>query len=146
MYNLTALYANGQGVAQDYVQAHDWSSKAATLIETEETKSAGAPGAKTALALAEVTWSRALAAAERAHELDPTNLMVEGNRAHALMFLDRTNEARALYLSHRDEPLAADDKRTWRQAALDDFAGFRKVGLIHPLMAEIEAAFAEAEK
>ena len=148
MVNLGALYANGQGVTQDYAKALDWSSKA------EETKSAGAPGAQTAHALSHLAWtalfvkdfSRALAAAERAHQLDPTNLMVEGNHAHALMFLNRTDEARALYLSHRDEPICDCDKRPWRQAALDDFAEFRKAGLTHPLMTEIEAAFARGEK
>jgi len=154
MLRLAVIYENGYGASQDYARALDWNSKAAVAIEAEESKSAGAPGAQTAVALADVTWSAlfvkdfdgALAAAERGHRLDPHNLIVEGNHAHALMFLNRTDEARALYLSHRDEPIAEGDKRTWRQAVLDGFAQFRKAGLTHPLMAEIEAAFARGKK
>jgi hypothetical protein len=63
------------------------------------------------------------------------------NRAHALMFLDRVDEARALYLQYRDEKDVDSDK-SWETAVLEDFAELRKAGLNHPLMDEIEKRFA----
>jgi tetratricopeptide (TPR) repeat protein len=149
MLNLALLYANGQGVAQDYAKALQWAQKALAAIEEIDASGGGA-----AFVLNEVAWlslfvqdfQGALAAAERAHQIAPYDLTSDGNRAHALMFVGRDAEARALYLSHRDEPLSESDKRTWRQAALDDFAEFRKAGLTRPLMAEIEAAFAAPDK
>ena len=74
--------------------------------------------------------------------LDPDLLWLETNHAHALMFLNRTDEARALYLSHKDEPVHDNDNKTWRQVIAEDFAEFRKVGLVNPLMEEIESALA----
>lgn len=62
-----------------------------------------------------------------------------GNRAHALMFLGRTDEARAIYLAHRGEQI---NGKTWEQQTLADFAELRKAGLTNPLMDEIEKAFA----
>ena len=61
------------------------------------------------------------------------------------MFLDRSDEARALYLAHRDELIPQADNKSWRQSILDDLAEFRKAGLSHPLMDEIEAAFANKQ-
>src|SRR5208337_4900888 len=58
------------------------------------------------------------------------------NRAHALMFLGRDAEARALYLAHKGEPL---NGKTWEQVIADDFGLLRKAGLANPLMAAVEA-------
>ena len=122
----------------------------ARAIEADEIKSAGKPGPPTAGELGSVSWDalfahefpRALAAAERAHLLDPDLLWLEINHAHALMFLNRTEEARALYLSHKDEPVHVNDNKTWRQVITEDFAELRKAGLVNPLMEEVEAALA----
>ena len=84
-------------------------------------------------------FTLALAAAESAHALEPDKIWIELNHAHALMFLDRTDEARALYLSHRDEPTQVGDNPSWRQAIAADFTKFRAAGLVKPLMDEIEA-------
>ena len=65
----------------------------------------------------------------------------ETNHAHALRYLNRRAEASALYLSHAKDKIA-DMNKSWRQTILDDFVELRKAGLTHPLMAEIEAAFA----
>jgi predicted Zn-dependent protease len=119
-------------------------------IEAEEVKTNGKPGARAASELGTVSWNalfarrfpRALSAAERAHSLAPDKLWIETNRAHALMFLNRTEEARALYLSHRDKPIPENDNKPWRQVIAEDFAEFRKAGLVHPMMNEIEAALA----
>jgi hypothetical protein len=57
------------------------------------------------------------------------------------MFLDRTDEARALYLKYRGVQKVAEDK-SWEAVILFDFADLRKAGLTHPLMNEIEKQFA----
>jgi tetratricopeptide (TPR) repeat protein len=63
-------------------------------------------------------------------------------RAHALLFLDRVEEARMLYLQYRTEQV--DAKRSGETAILGDFYIMRKVGLTHPLMDEIEKLFTAA--
>jgi hypothetical protein len=57
------------------------------------------------------------------------------------MFLDRVDDARALYLQFRGEKKVQGEK-SWETVVLEDFAELRKVGLAHPLMDEIEAKFA----
>ena len=71
----------------------------------------------------------------------PDKIWLQGNRAHALMFLDHVNEARTLYLRYRGEKNVLNGK-PWETVVLDDFAEMRKAGLSHPLMNEIEKQFA----
>jgi hypothetical protein len=61
------------------------------------------------------------------------------NRAHALMLLNRTDEARVLYLKYRGMKNVVDDK-SW--GVLEDFTELRKAGLTNPLMDEIKRRFA----
>ena len=86
-------------------------------VERDETKRTGAPGIRDCRrAWLSVAWAalfardfaKALAVSERAHQLAPDDLLIETNRAHALMFLGRTGEARALYLDHRGKPTSLD--------------------------------------
>lgn len=87
-------------------------------------------------------FAAALEAAEYGHSLAPRAIWIEGNRAHALMFLNRTEEAKALYLQHRGE--AVWPGKLWETAVLEDFARFRSAGLAAPLMDEIQRQFAAA--
>ena len=64
------------------------------------------------------------------------------NRAHALMFLDRTDEARVLYLQYRGQK-NVEEQKSWETVIVDDFAKLRKAGLSRPLMDEIEKQFAD---
>ena len=146
MNQLGALYGNGQGVARDYAKAREWFEKAAAKEEEAEAKREGKPGEATATALTAVAWyallakefTTALSAADRAHALLADDLIVETNRAHALMFLGRSNESEAIYLSHKGQLLPEQDGKLWQRAIADDFAEFRKAGLTHPMMADIE--------
>jgi tetratricopeptide (TPR) repeat protein len=82
-------------------------------------------------------------ALDRAHEalaLDPAALLIETNRAHALLFLGRFDEAKAVYLEDKDKPLG--DGRTFGDAVRDDFALFRKNGIDTPEMKTIESLLA----
>jgi len=84
---------------------------------------------------------RALEVADQVIALAPDTIWLYTNRAHALMFLGRMDEARALYLGYRGEKDVQAGK-SWTTVVLEDFADLRKAGLTHPLMDEIEAKFA----
>jgi hypothetical protein len=82
----------------------------------------------------------ALEAADEAISRADQAVWLYTNRAHALMFLGRVDEARTLYLRHRDETDVQDGK-SWEAVILADFADLRKAGLSHPLMDELEKQF-----
>ena len=118
----------------------------AVKVEAVETKREDKPGEKTADALYDVAWralfarefTKALTAADRVHALLPDHREFEINRAHALMFLGRGEESRALYLAHRGQRISEPGGQLWERVVVDDFAEFRKAGLTHPMMAEVE--------
>jgi tetratricopeptide (TPR) repeat protein len=83
-------------------------------------------------------FSQALAAADLAISLAPDDTWLYANRAHALMFLDRVDEARAIYLQHRGAQTAG---MLWEQAILKDFDELSKKGFKRPLMDEIQTLF-----
>ena len=118
----------------------------AAKLEAEETKRDGRPGEETAGELQQMTWyalfakdyTKALAVADDAHALFPDNLGIETNRAHVLMFTGHDEEAKALYLAHKGQRMSDKDDRSWESVIGQDFAEFRKAGLTHPMMADIE--------
>ena len=81
----------------------------------------------------------ALTMSDDAVALAPDLVWLQTNRAHALMMLGRTDEARAIYLRYRGQ--IANDGKPWEIVVREDFAEMRTAGLAHPLMDEIEAAF-----
>jgi serine/threonine protein kinase/tetratricopeptide (TPR) repeat protein len=72
-------------------------------------------------------FSGALTSAETGHQLDNTNLDLDSNRAHALLFLGRVPEAETLYLSHRGEKMS--NGKTWNQVILEGFNTLTKAGV-----------------
>ena len=60
-------------------------------------------------------------------------------RAHALIFLDGADEAKALYLRYRSEKV--DSKLLGEQLILHDFEAMRDAGLTHRLQDEIKTLF-----
>ena len=87
------------------------------------------------------SFDKALEFSDRAILLAPDLLVHKGNRAHALMFMGRTEEARRLYVAHKGQRLSELEYKTWEEAVSEDFALFRKAGLGHlagSAMAEIE--------
>jgi tetratricopeptide (TPR) repeat protein len=75
-----------------------------------------------------------LEAAEQALALDEHLDWVEGNRAHALMFLGRLDEARSVYRRERGSKV---NDGTFEASVRDDYVALRKAGRNHPLMDEI---------
>ena len=68
----------------------------------------------------------------------PDDIEFEINRAHALMFLERGEEAKALYLAHKGEPVSGLDGKSWERVIVGAFSDLREAGLAHPMMADIE--------
>jgi tetratricopeptide (TPR) repeat protein len=85
-------------------------------------------------------FARALEASDLVISVAPDKIWLHTSRAHALMFLDRVDEARTLYLRYRGEKNVQDGK-PWESLVVEDFAELRKAGLTHPLMDEIEKQF-----
>ena len=129
-----------------YAEALQLQEALAAKVEVVETEREGKPGEETAQALNSVAWyamfarefTKALTVADRARALFRDDLMIETNRVHALMFLGRGEDAKALHLAHKGEPLSEQDARLWERVIADDFAEFRKAGLTDPMMADIE--------
>ena len=128
-----------------YAEALQLQEALAVKVEEGEKKREGYPGRETASALHDVAWrallarefTKALTAANRAHALLPYDPEIESNRAHALMFLECGEECKTLYLAHKGKPIG-EDGQLWEQVIAEDFAEFRKAGLTHPMMADIE--------
>jgi TPR repeat protein len=126
-----------------YTEALLLQEASAVKVEAVETKREGKPDKETAQALGQVAWyalfarefTKALTASDRAHALLPDDLGIETNRAHAFMFLGRGEESKALYLSYKGKD---QNGKLWEGVIVEDFAEFRKSGLTHPMMAEIE--------
>jgi tetratricopeptide (TPR) repeat protein len=86
-------------------------------------------------------FTAALDAADQAISAGPDEIWLYANRAHALMFLGRTAEARAIYLQYRDRTDVQNGK-SWVITVLEDFDELNKAGLTAPLMEEIRKRFA----
>jgi len=79
-----------------------------------------------------------IAASLKALELSPNDsVLIKGNLAHAYLFDNQFDKAKALYLENRDARI--DDERTFKQAVLDDFKEFRDAGISHPDVEKIQA-------
>jgi tetratricopeptide (TPR) repeat protein len=86
--------------------------------------------------------AEALAAAEEALQLSPGELWILTNKAHALMYLGRTDEALHIYLEHKGKPLSS---KTWDEVIAADFAELKAAGRAHPLMDRVAAAIGTAQ-
>jgi len=82
-------------------------------------------------------FANALASADQAIASAPDRGSSYLNRAHALMFLGRADEARAVYLRYSAENNVQDSK-SWVPVVLQNFGELRRAGLTNPLMKEIE--------
>ena len=143
---LESLSISEAAGAGRYAEALQLTVAWAAKVEAEEMKREGKLGKQTAELLNRVAWhallarefTKALTVAERAHTLFPNDLAMETNRAHALMFLEREEESKALYLAHKGQPLSEQGSRLWERGIVEDFAEFSKAGLTHPMMVDIE--------
>jgi hypothetical protein len=82
-------------------------------------------------------YAEALASSEEGKKIAPSDLFLDTNRAHALLFLGRNQEAEAIYLGNRGKKFSADGKEIWEDAILDDFDTFQKAGITNPEMDKV---------
>jgi tetratricopeptide (TPR) repeat protein len=83
-------------------------------------------------------FAGALASSEAGRRLDESYLPLDTNRAHALLFLGRTQEAEAIYLQHRGKKVGANSDKKWEEAILEDFKALKKERVTHPEMMRIQ--------
>src|SRR5207245_1814856 len=110
---LEELSVNEAAKAGRYAEALQLQEGLAVKVEAVETIREGKHGEETAQALYNVAWyalfarefTKALTFADRAHALRPDDLGTEINGAHALMFLERGGESKALYLAHKGKTI-----------------------------------------
>jgi tetratricopeptide (TPR) repeat protein len=137
-----------EAAAGRYEEALQLQEALTAKVEEMETKREGNPAKETAQALLGVAWyalfvrefTKALTVADRAHALLPDDIGIESNRAHALMFSGRAEDAKALFLAHKGKPVSELGGKLWEHVIVEDFEEFRKAGLTHRMMAEIEKA------
>jgi tetratricopeptide (TPR) repeat protein len=87
-----------------------------------------------------------IAASLKALKLSPDDaVIIKSNLAHAYLFSDQFEQAKAIYLENKNAKLR-DDKRTFSQAVLDDFKEFQEAGITHPDMEKIKALLATGTK
>jgi TPR repeat protein len=142
---LEALPIREAFTTRRYAEALRLEEEIAAKLEAEEAKRDGKPSEQMLDKLNKVVWyalfakefTKALTVADRARVLFPSNLDIEINRAHALMFLGHDEEAKVLYLAHKGEVFKSDNQ-LWEQAIAEDFAQLRKAGLTHPMMPDVE--------
>ena len=123
--------------------------KIASAIESAETADIGGPGPKTAEALGGLAFyalfaqefAEALSASERALGLVPELAWIEMNRAHALVFLGRLDDARQIYRAHRGKVIP-ELAESWEKAVEGDFIELQASRVYHPdfdkVMAELD--------
>jgi hypothetical protein len=90
-------------------------------------------------------YRKALTVAELSMAFGPGPDMVwlAINKAHALMFLERIDEAKQEYRAHLGNPLPSGT--TWETAIIDDFRKLRAAGRCHPLMKDVEAELTSSD-
>jgi Protein of unknown function (DUF4019) len=85
----------------------------------------------------------ARASAERGFKLDPTQLWIKANLAHALLLSGETEAARRIYQLERTTPL--DEQGTFEQVVLSDIHEFERRGIKSPGFAQVRALYAASE-
>jgi hypothetical protein len=82
----------------------------------------------------------ALESAEMGIELDESRMPLYTNYAHALLFLDRIDEAMEVYRQYRGTKIQG---RNWEEIILDDFDQLESVGITHPQIVKIRKEFSK---
>lgn len=139
LFEALAAYQKGLAIERRLLQIDPKNALWQTALGADASDIAGV---SYALVLAG-EFAKALEASDQAIAAIPETIWPYSNRAHALMFLGREDEARALYLKYRGTQKAQGD-RAWNDIVRVDFAQLREAGHTHSLMAEIETALGQA--
>jgi len=74
-------------------------------------------------------FAGSFASADEARKLNPDQLFTESQRAHALMFLGRDQEAEAIYVGNIGRKMNGSQDQTWEAAVLGDFTALENEGV-----------------
>lgn len=121
---------------------------AAELVERHEAYSASASGhleEYIPFNLSRLAWYRlfardftgALEASLNAARREPLRLDLKSSIPHALMFLDRFEEARSAYLEYKGQSIDKEQGGLWEDKLLSDLTELEKRGVTHPFMYEV---------
>jgi tetratricopeptide (TPR) repeat protein len=86
-------------------------------------------------------FTGALASADEALKLDPTEPAATMNRAHALLFLSRTKEAEAVYAANIGKKM---NSQLWDDVVLDDLSSLENEGFTNSEVAHIRTLMRRA--
>jgi len=81
-------------------------------------------------------FQEAIATAEEALALNPSDILPATNQAHGYLLSGQFEKAEAIYRQHARDKV--NDQQTFAEAVLDDFAKLRERGIDHPDMKKIE--------
>lgn len=73
------------------------------------------------------SFNEALQASNRAIDLEPDEIWLKTNKAHALLFLDIKHDAIQIYSKYKNDK--AFENKTFKEATFEDFDIFQKLGL-----------------
>jgi len=134
--------------SKNYAEAASLQERISAAVRRTETAAEGKPGDGTLGALLSLSWyqlftgqyNTVIATADQAAAISKDYISIDTNRAHALMLMGSTDEARVIYNKHRGKE--TQNKKTWDSEVLDDFAELEQAKIKHPLMDEIRSAWA----
>ena len=138
---------NGAFEAGNYAKAARLQETIAAAVRRTETAAEGKPGNGTLDELLSLSWYQLLAGqyetviatTDEAAAISSDYISIDANRAHALMLLGSTDEARAIYALHKGEETR--NNKIWDDEVLDDFYELERANIEHPLMDEIRSAW-----
>jgi molecular chaperone GrpE len=139
---------NGAFENKNYAEAARLQETIAAAVRRTETAAEGKPGIGTLDALLSLSWYQlfagqyetVIATADQAAAISSAYISIDANRAHALMLLGSTDEARTIYNKHKGEETR--NNKIWDDEVLDDFHELEQASIKHPLMNEIRNAWA----
>ena len=95
-------------------------------------------GNQSYLYLLEGRAKEALSSVQSGLKLDPDQIWMRANLAHAYMYLDQIESAREVYFQYIGQEIQG---KLWEVIIQDDFKQLREAGLPHPLMDEVVTEF-----
>jgi hypothetical protein len=86
-------------------------------------------------------FAGALRSSDEGLKVEPKSVVLQTNRAHALLLLNRLGDAEKVYREHRGK--VTQGKNTWEVEIQRDLDALEKQGITHPEFSRIRAIMSE---
>jgi tetratricopeptide (TPR) repeat protein len=148
-------YRGAQEARTLAIKAYEPLGRGPSSSENDRDSLASAYGGRSFLDLFVGDWKNALSDADDGLKVDASEIWILTNKAHALLFLGHTTEARKIYLENALKKAYPKDPKSKRflDSVLDDFEQFRKhpppgidLKIIDPIESELKKVQADASK